>query len=48
MVLYLIVGKPEKTWNETDPRTLAPFSGHRFATGSADDCGHYVYGAGSH
>jgi hypothetical protein len=48
VVLYLIVGKPEKTGNETDPRTLAPFSGHRFTTGSADDCGHYVYGAGSH
>jgi hypothetical protein len=29
-VAYLIVWKSEKTGNETDPRTVAPFSGQKF------------------
>jgi len=47
-VAYLIVWKSEKTGNETDPRTLAPFSGQKFTPGSPDDCGRYVYDAGAH
>ena len=36
---YLIVWKSEKVGNETDPRTLAPFSGQKLNAGSPDDCG---------
>jgi hypothetical protein len=47
-VAYLIVWKSEKTGKEADPRTLAPFSGPKLNSGSPDDCGRYVYDAGSH
>jgi hypothetical protein len=47
-VAYLIVWKSEKVANETDLRTLAPFSGPKFSAGSPDDCGRYIYDAGSH
>jgi hypothetical protein len=47
-VAYLLVWKSEKAGNVTDPRTLAPFSGKKFTPGSPDDCGRYVYDAGSH
>jgi hypothetical protein len=47
-VAYLLVWKPERTGNEADLRTLAPFSGPRFMTGSPDDCGRYIYDAGKH
>lgn len=47
-VAYLIVWKSEKAGNEVAPRTLAPFSGKKFSPGSPDDCGRYVYDAGSH
>ena len=47
-VAYLIVWKSEKTGKEADPRTLAPFSGPKFTPGSPDDCGRYVYDAGTH
>ena len=47
-VAFLIVWKSEKTGKETDPRTLAPFSGQKLSAGSSDDCGRYVYDAGSH
>jgi hypothetical protein len=46
-VAYLMVWKSEKTSHETDPRTLAFFSGPKFAAGSPDDCGRYAYDAGS-
>lgn len=47
-VAYLIVWKSEKTGKEADPRTLAAFSGQKFNAGSPDDCGRYLYDAGSH
>jgi hypothetical protein len=47
-VAYVIVWKSEKTGKEVDPRTLAPFSGQKLSAGSPDDCGRYVYDAGSH
>ena len=47
-VAYLIVWKSEMTGQEADPRTLVPFSGQKFSAGSSDDCGHYLYDAGSH
>jgi hypothetical protein len=47
-IVYLIVWKSEKTGNEADPRTLAPFSGPKFSVGSPDDRGRYVYDAGPH
>jgi hypothetical protein len=47
-VAYLIVWKSEKIGNETDPRTLAPFSGQKLSAGSPDDCGRYAYDAGRH
>jgi hypothetical protein len=47
-IAYLIVWKSEKVSTETDPRTLAPFSGPKFSTGSPDDCGRYIYDAGPH
>jgi hypothetical protein len=47
-VAYLLVWKSEKAGNVTDPRTLAPFAGKKFTPGSPDDCGRYVYDAGSH
>jgi hypothetical protein len=47
-VAYLIVWKSEKVGNETDPHTLAPFSGPKLTAGSPDECGRYVYDAGSH
>ena len=47
-VAYLLVWKPEKMGKEADPRTLAPFSGQKLNAGSTDDCGRYVYDAGSH
>ena len=46
-IAYLIVWKSEKVANETDPRTLAPFSGPKLSAGSPDDCGRYTYDAGS-
>jgi hypothetical protein len=47
-VAYLIVWKSEKVGNETDPRTLAPFSGQKLNAGLPDDCGRYTYDAGPH
>ena len=47
-VAYLLVWKSETTGKEADPRTLAPFSGQKLSAGSPDDCGRYVYDAGSH
>jgi hypothetical protein len=47
-IAYLIVWKSEKIGNETDPRTLTPFSGPKLSAGSPDDCGRYMYNAGSH
>jgi hypothetical protein len=47
-IAYLVVWKSEKVGNETDPRTLAPFSGPKFSAGSRDDCGRYMYDAGSY
>jgi hypothetical protein len=47
-VAYLLVWKPERTGNEADPRTLAPFSGPEFMVGSPDDCGRHIYDAGRH
>ncbi len=47
-VVYLLVWKSEKTSNESDPRTLAPFSGQKFSAGSPDDCGRFLYDAGPH
>jgi hypothetical protein len=47
-VAYLIVWKSEKIGKETDPRTLAPFSGQKFTAASPDDCGRYAYDAGAH
>ena len=47
-VAYVLVWKPERTGNEADLRTLAPFSGPKFIAGSPDDCGRYIYGAGNH
>jgi len=47
-VAYLIVWKPEKTGKESDSRGLAPFSGSKLNGGSPDDCGRYVYDAGSY
>ena len=47
-VAYLLVWKSEKSGKEVDPRTLAPFSGPKLSPGSLDDCGRYVYDAGSH
>jgi len=45
-VTYLLVWKSGKVANETDPRTIAPFSGSKLAPGSPDDCGRYTYDAG--
>jgi hypothetical protein len=45
-IAYLIVWKSDKMGNETDPRTLAPFSGPKISAGSSDDCGRYTYDAG--
>ncbi len=42
-IAYLIVWKSERTGNEADPRTLAPFSGPKLSAGSPDDCGRFVY-----
>ena len=47
-ISYLIIWKPEQTGKEADPRGLAPFSGANLNPGSADDCGRYLYDAGSH
>jgi hypothetical protein len=47
-VAYLIVWKSEKVGNETDPRTLTPFSGPKISAGSPDDCGRYNYDAGAY
>ena len=47
-VAYLIVWKSEKSGKDVDPRTLAPFSGQQLSAGSSDDCGRYLYYAGSH
>ena len=47
-VAYLIVWRSEKTGKEADHRTMAPFSGQKLSAGSSDDCGRYVYDAGSH
>jgi hypothetical protein len=47
-IAYLIVWKSQKIDNETDPRTLAPFSGQKLNAGSPDDCGRYAYDAGPH
>jgi hypothetical protein len=47
-VAYLMVWKSEPVGKESDPRTLAPFSGPKLSTGSPDDCGRYMYDAGSH
>jgi hypothetical protein len=44
-IAYLIVWKSEKIGNETDPRTLATFSGPKLNAGSPDDCGRYTYDA---
>jgi hypothetical protein len=46
-VAYLIVWKSEKVGNETDPRTLTPFSGPKLTAGSPDECGRYLYDAGA-
>jgi hypothetical protein len=46
-IAYLIVWKSEKTGKESDPRTLAPFSGQKLNAASPDDCGRYTYDAGS-
>ena len=48
LIVYLIVWKSEKVGTETDPRTLAPFSGQKLNAGSPDDCGRYTYDAGPH
>jgi hypothetical protein len=47
-IVYLLIWKSEKASNQSDPRTLAPFSGKNFSTGSPDDCGRYDYDAGPH
>jgi Hydrolase of X-linked nucleoside diphosphate N terminal len=47
-IAYLIVWKSEPVGKEADARTLAPFSGPKLSAGSPDDCGRYVYDAGSH
>ena len=47
-VAYLIIWKSEKSGKDVDPRTLAPFSGQKLSAGSPDDCGRYIYDAGSH
>ena len=47
-VAYLIVWKSEAINKETDPRTIAPFSGPNLNTGSRDDCGRYTFDAGAH
>jgi len=47
-VAYLIIWKSEKSGKDVDPRTLAPFSGQKLSAGSPDDCGRYIYAAGSH
>jgi hypothetical protein len=44
-IAYLIVWKSQKIGNETDPRTLAPFSGPKLNAGSPDGCGRYTYDA---
>src|ERR1700758_4516300 len=44
-VAYVIVWKSQKVGSEADPRTLAPFSGQKFAPNSPDDCGRYTYDA---
>jgi hypothetical protein len=46
-ISYLIIWKPPQTGKEADPRGLAPFSGPNLNSGSADDCGRYLYDAGS-
>lgn len=43
---YLIVWKSDEGGKETNPRTMAPFSGPKLNSGSPDDCGRYVYTAG--
>jgi len=47
-VSYLIIWQPEQTDKKADPRGLAPFSGANLNSGSADDCGRYLYDAGPH
>ena len=47
-IAYLIVWKSDKIGNESDPRTLAPFSGPKITAGSPDECGRYTYDAGAH
>jgi hypothetical protein len=47
-IAFLIIWKSEKVGGESDPRTLAPFSGQKFSAGSPDDCGRYTYDAGPH
>jgi hypothetical protein len=44
-IAYLIVWKSEKSGKESDPRTLAPFSGQKLNAASPDDCGRYNYDA---
>ena len=45
-VAYVIIWKSEKSAKETDPRTLAFFSGPKFDPGSPDDCGRCTYDSG--
>jgi hypothetical protein len=47
-IAYLIVWKSEAIGKEADARTLALFSGPKLSAGSTDDCGRYMYDAGSH
>jgi hypothetical protein len=47
-VAYPIVWKSEPVGKESDSRTLAAFSGPKLSAGSPDDCGRYIYDAGSH
>ena len=47
-IAFLIIWKSEPVGKEADPRTLAPFSGPKLSAGSPDDCGRYIYDAGSH
>jgi hypothetical protein len=47
-VAWLLVWKSEATGKQSEPRTLAPFSGQKFTPASPDDCGRFVYDAGSH
>jgi hypothetical protein len=44
-IAYLLVWKSENIGNQTNPRTLAPFSGPKLNAASPDDCGRYTYDA---